>query len=75
MNNPRKHHFVPQFLLRGFEEDGKCYVFDKVKGEIRRSNLKDICCQRDLYTLIDNNEKMFEIERFFSDVEGEICVF
>ena len=38
MTTSKKHHYLPQFYLRGFtNETGEYFVFDKVKNEIRKT--------------------------------------
>ncbi len=51
MSNPKKHHFVPQFLLRQFadEEGHHIYVFDKRTGRVFRSNISNVAAENRLY--------------------------
>ena len=45
------HHYVPQFLLRGFASDKRkqVYVFDKSNDTEFRSSVRNLACQRDFY--------------------------
>ncbi len=39
MATSKRHHYLPQFYLRGFTDNkGEFYVFDKQTEEIRKSN-------------------------------------
>jgi hypothetical protein len=45
------HHYVSQFLLRGFASDKRkqVYVFDKSNDNEFRSSVRNLACQRDFY--------------------------
>jgi hypothetical protein len=45
------HHYVPQFLLRGFasEKRRQVYVFDKSNDNEFRSSVRNLACERDFY--------------------------
>jgi len=45
------HHYVPQFLLRGFAtaKRKQVYVFDKSNDNEFRSPVRNLACQRDFY--------------------------
>jgi hypothetical protein len=44
------HHYVPQFLLRGFASQRKqVCVFDKSDDKEFRSSIRNLACQRDFY--------------------------
>ena len=45
------HHYVPQFLLRGFAtvKRKQVYVFDKSNDNEFRSSVRNLACQRDFY--------------------------
>jgi hypothetical protein len=65
MNEPKKHHFLPQFYLRAFEilpRKGKVpHLWVHWKKEKRVSinlSIEDTACVRDYHTIeIDNDEK------------------
>lgn len=42
-------HYIPQFLLRGFTEEGRLFVFDKVHAEWFASQPKSIANEGDLW--------------------------
>lgn len=38
MAKSKRHHYIPQFFLRGFtNEAGEYFIYDKIKDEIRKS--------------------------------------
>src|ERR1039457_907549 len=45
------HHYIPQFLLRGFASAKRkqVYVFDKSNDNEFRSSVRNLACQRDFY--------------------------
>ena len=45
------HHYVPQFLLRGFatHKRKQVYVFDKSSDNEFRSSVRNLACERDFY--------------------------
>jgi hypothetical protein len=45
------HHYVPQFLLRGFASTKRkqVYVFDKSNDNEFRSSVRNLACERDFY--------------------------
>lgn len=45
------HHYVPQFLLRGFASSKRkqVYVFDKSNDNEFRSSVRNLACERDFY--------------------------
>jgi hypothetical protein len=51
MADSKKHHYVPQFLLRQFSDGGgqKIYVFDKRTGRVFRSNILNVAAENRLY--------------------------
>lgn len=56
-------HYIPQFLLRGFTDEGELYAFDKVRNQWFRSQPKSVANERDLWP--------DEVETFITEkVEG-----
>ena len=52
MQRTKKQHYVPQAALRRFSQDGeKVFVYDKIKGEIRLANVRDVAQQRYFYDI------------------------
>ena len=75
-NQPRKHHYIPQFYLRGFTKtnsnDGKLYVFDKSRVRSWDSSPKNAAHQNDFYAIDvnDTDDRMF-VEKELSNLEGK----
>ena len=70
MTKPRKHHYVPQCLLKHFvNSNGQVYVLDKKTLRIFRRNIKDVFAERDFYTMSTNNR----MESFFSQEVESKC--
>lgn len=72
MNNPVRQHYIPKSYLRNFAEnrDNKYFVSIKRKNEdIIKDNIsiKDICVEKNLYTLSDITENKFLLENFYAD--------
>lgn len=60
MSGPRRHHYVPRFLLQRFvDAAGSCNLFqlDKSSGRILRCNPTDACVIRDFYGLSDTERR------------------
>jgi hypothetical protein len=51
MGRPKKHHYVPQFLLRNFAPMGGAhlYVFDKQTDRVFQANVADVAAENRLY--------------------------
>jgi hypothetical protein len=51
MSHPKKHHFVSQFLLRQFADEGgrHIYVFDKRTSRVFRAHISDVAAKNRLY--------------------------
>lgn len=74
MNNPRKHHYCPQFYLKNFSEPktDKFWVFDKDKKEFRSSKPINEAHQRDFYRIeVKEGEDPFVIEKEFGKIEDK----
>lgn len=70
--NPRKHHYLPQFYLRNFSDDGrKLWQIDKSDSNAVPVSITDIAAIRDYHRLdYDDAEDPFELERRLSAIEG-----
>ena len=73
-NEPRRHHYVPKFLLEYFVDDaGMLHVFDKQRPErgVFKSSPKNAFLKRDFNTMLDSNrERDYSVENEFSRIEG-----
>lgn len=72
---PRKHHYLPQFYLRGFSRDGRTlYQIQKATGKAVPGSVRDLAAKRDYHRL--DSEKIsdqFELERRLADFEGVLA--
>lgn len=75
MSQPRKHHFLPQFYLRGFSADG--ISLQQIWKRSERSvgcRIKDLAAIRDFHELdFDGATDPLAIERELATVEGEMA--
>ena len=74
MSTPKRHHYIPQMLLRRFvSEDGKLYCCRKEEpSKIFLTTPKKVFLESDLYMQRDEHGKMdTSVERGFSDLEGK----
>lgn len=71
---PKRHHYIPQFYLKGFSSDGEhLFVLDKqtLKDErFRYQTISSIAFQKHLYTYQNKNRKKETLEDLFSQIEG-----
>ncbi len=74
-NQPRRHHYVPQFYLAGFTETGKpnglIHVLDKQRGKTWPSNPNGVAHQRDFHAIDDANCDPMSVEKALSKLEGQ----
>ena len=72
---PRKHHYVPQFLLRNFSDpEERVYVFDKHKSTTRRQSPREVAFEKDLYVFKDKTPDRRNLENLatlFDDFGSE----
>ena len=75
MNRPKRHHFVPQMLLRRFtDENGLLHVFDKRIREKRvvSSRPTNVFLKNELYTQHgEGGIKDVSAEAMFANLENE----
>lgn len=71
---PKRHHFIPQMMLRHFaDDDGQLWFWrrDLTPGDTRKTSTQNLFVEKDLYTFLqDNGEKDVALETFFSNLEG-----
>ena len=71
---PVKHHYIPQFYLRGFSLDKKhLYILDKLaetKNRFRYQTIKSVAFQKHLYIYQTKDKKKETLEGLFSQIEG-----
>lgn len=74
-DDPRKHHFCPQFYLSNFTKTesstGRLYVFDKTNYQSLLGKPKNVAHQRDFYKVkVKDGDDPFILEREFSKIEA-----
>ncbi len=76
MTQPRKHHYLPQFYLRGFSDNGKqIYRIEKPEGCGHLCSIKDSAAIRDFYVLDHQQaEDSQAFEKQLADIEGSLSV-
>ena len=73
MSDPRKHHFLPQFYLRGFSTDGRgLFQVEKPGATYYGAQIKDLAAIRDFYELDhDGTTDRYALERHLAILERE----
>lgn len=72
-NESKRHHYLPQFYLKGFINKEKFCVYDRGKNEFRIQTPLNTAIEKDYYTFIDNKgEKNKSIEKILADIEGRV---
>lgn len=68
MSEPIKHHHVPQLYLKNFTYNsrGQLYVYTKRNHDIFKANIKNICVERNFYTLDVLADNKMIIEKFYA---------
>lgn len=76
MTQPRKHHFLPQFLLREFSANRtSLWQIEKPSGRTFRSSIKDTAAIRDFHEIdSDSVDDRQAIEKKLAEIEGKIGV-
>lgn len=73
-----KHHYIPQFYLRGFAaDDGRLQVFDKERDEFKRDQQtpKTVLFEKHRNTIKLNGIKTDQIEKFYCMYENSLADF
>jgi len=73
-HEPRRHHYIPQVLLRNFLDNrGYLWVGNKHQKEIYKTSPKNVFVKKDLYVLYDlaQSTKTYCHEKSFSKMESE----
>lgn len=77
---PKRHHYVPQFLLRNFSnpysdgEKARIFWYDKQKRLCRHTTIKDIAFKDAFYTYMDNGEIINLENDLFSKLDYEASI-
>ena len=71
MSSPKRHHYLPQFYLKGFCRDEYLWVYDRKTNQVRRQTPINTAIQSHYYSVEDEDGvKNTEIESFLSQIEG-----
>jgi len=77
MSEPRNHHYISQFYLKGFSKNegtkAKLFVYDKEQNKYFQSNPKNIATKRD-FNRISTKGKEYFIEEHQSQMEAKIAI-
>lgn len=76
---PRKHHYLPQSYLKGFQigdvkKNPKIFIYEKDNIEsVYPAAIKDTACKRDYHTIkVNEKDDRSSVESIFSDMENQI---
>ncbi len=67
---PRRHHYVPQWYLRRFASDGKVAVFDLQAGRLRLQSPRSVAFVDGLYDIDHAELPRRTTERLLSNIEN-----
>jgi len=74
MTEPRRHHSVPQFLLKGFSQPRgrvlQTRVLDKMNSQVFAPSIKDTMVQHD-FNAIKTEQGAMSLETYISQIESE----
>lgn len=76
---PKRHHFIPQMMLRHFaDDDGQIWFWRRgfEKGDVRKTATKNVFVEKDLYTLLlPDGAKDVALEQIFARMEAHGAEF
>lgn len=71
MNEPKRHHYVPQFYLKNFADSAeRIWVYDRKTKEYRHQNVKDTALKNHYYRVEKGGKYHTEVEKLLSEIEG-----
>lgn len=75
MSEPRKHHYLPQFYLRGFSANGRSiFQIEKRGGRAYVSSIRDTAAIRDYHELdTEEAEDPSVIEKRLAQIEAQLA--
>jgi Protein of unknown function (DUF4238) len=73
LNEPRRHHYVPQFYQKGFSDtDERLWLYDRRTQKYAKAHPRDICCEKEFYTIDPQGTRDRHIESdWLSQVDGD----
>lgn len=76
MATSKKHHYIPQFYLKGFtNKSGEYYLFDKEKNEIRKSKPINSFFENKRNTAFVKNEELVLLEDMYAYYDGRTAPY
>lgn len=70
-NSPKRHHFIPQFILRNFaDQEGKLHCYDKEREGFFSTSPANVFSRKHLYTKDEGGTKLTHVENGLSQIEG-----
>jgi hypothetical protein len=72
MSVPKRHHYLPQFYLKGFCRGDHLWVYDRKENTVRKQTPANTAIQTNYYTLEDEDgNRNTAIELMLAEIEGE----
>lgn len=72
MLSPKRHHYLPEFYLKGFTRDEMLWIFDRKAREYRRQPPRNTAVIGHYYTTAtESGEKDYSIETHLAETESE----
>ncbi|MBG8554168.1 DUF4238 domain-containing protein [Hymenobacter guriensis] len=73
-NNSKKHHYLPQFYLRGFvDKKGFFFIYDKELKIFRRSRPEHEFYEKNKNAIDINGERVLLLEHMYSHIESTLA--
>ncbi len=70
--NPKRHHFLPEFYLKGFARENLIWLFDREKKQYRCQTPHNTALIGQYYVFEnEKGEKDYSVEKYLSAVEGK----
>ena len=72
MNTPKKQHYIPQFYLKFFCDNGYLWVYDRNNKEIRKQPPKTTAFKKHYYSVTEENGDVnTDIEKMLAEIESK----
>ena len=71
-NTARRHHIIPQLLLKRFAQDDRVWVLDRAENRLYRTNIINVACEVD-YNAVETTGKFGQDcveQEVFAEIEG-----
>lgn len=76
MSVPKRHHFLPEFYLKGFCTAGELWVYDLERNEYNKRRPERVGIRKGFYTIEDQhgNKDHAEVEKRLSVIENDAAL-